>query len=51
LLSNTMTGARLVLGGVTPAGAGAFYPATLLADVGPGMPAYHEEFFGKVDLS
>jgi succinate-semialdehyde dehydrogenase/glutarate-semialdehyde dehydrogenase len=37
----------LVLGGVTPAGEGAFYPATLLADVGPGMPAHDEELFGS----
>ncbi len=41
-------GARLVLGGEVPDGPGAWYPPTLLADVGPGMPAYHEELFGPV---
>ena len=41
-------GARCVLGGAIPAGAGFYYPATLLVDVGPGMPAYEEELFGPV---
>lgn len=41
-------GARLVLGGKVPDGPGAFYPPTILADVGPGMAAYHEETFGPV---
>jgi len=41
-------GARLVMGGEIPSGAGAFYPVTLLTGVGPGMPAYHEETFGPV---
>jgi succinate-semialdehyde dehydrogenase/glutarate-semialdehyde dehydrogenase len=41
-------GARLLLGGEIPAGPGAFYPPTVLADVGPGMPAYDEETFGPV---
>ncbi|HVT19533.1 MAG TPA: NAD-dependent succinate-semialdehyde dehydrogenase [Thermoanaerobaculia bacterium] len=41
-------GARCLLGGEVPAGAGAFYPATVLAGVGPGMPAYEEELFGPV---
>ncbi len=41
-------GARLLLGGGLPAGAGFFYPPTVLADVGPGMPAYEEELFGPV---
>jgi succinate-semialdehyde dehydrogenase/glutarate-semialdehyde dehydrogenase len=39
-------GARVVLGGKVPDGPGAFYPATILADVGPGMAAYDEEVFG-----
>jgi succinate-semialdehyde dehydrogenase/glutarate-semialdehyde dehydrogenase len=39
-------GARLVLGGEVPDGPGAFYPATVLAGVEPGMPAYDEEVFG-----
>jgi len=41
-------GARCVLGGEIPPGPGAFYPATVLTDVGPGMPAYQEELFGPV---
>jgi succinate-semialdehyde dehydrogenase/glutarate-semialdehyde dehydrogenase len=41
-------GARCLLGGEVPDGPGAFYPATVLTDVGPGMPAYEEELFGPV---
>lgn len=41
-------GARCLLGGEIPAGAGAFYPATVLTDVQAGMPAYSEELFGPV---
>jgi len=41
-------GARLVLGGEVPSGPGFFYPPTILADVGPGMPAYDQELFGPV---
>jgi succinate-semialdehyde dehydrogenase/glutarate-semialdehyde dehydrogenase len=41
-------GARCLLGGEIPAGPGAFYPATVLTEVGPGMPAYEEELFGPV---
>ncbi len=41
-------GARLVCGGQIPDREGAWYPATLLADVKPGMPAYDEELFGPV---
>jgi succinate-semialdehyde dehydrogenase/glutarate-semialdehyde dehydrogenase len=41
-------GARLVIGGQVPAGPGAFYPPTILADVAPGQPAYDEELFGPV---
>jgi succinate-semialdehyde dehydrogenase/glutarate-semialdehyde dehydrogenase len=41
-------GAKLLLGGEVPAGPGAFYPPTVLADVKPGMPAYQEELFGPV---
>lgn len=41
-------GARLVMGGEIPEREGAFYPATLLADVTEGMPAYNEETFGPV---
>lgn len=41
-------GARLALGGQRPDGPGAFYPATVLADVMPGMAAFDEELFGPV---
>ncbi len=41
-------GARLRLGGKVPPGEGAFYPPTVLTEVGPGMPAYEEELFGPV---
>jgi succinate-semialdehyde dehydrogenase/glutarate-semialdehyde dehydrogenase len=41
-------GARLLLGGRVPEGPGAYYPPTVLTDVGPGMPAYGEELFGPV---
>jgi succinate-semialdehyde dehydrogenase/glutarate-semialdehyde dehydrogenase len=41
-------GARIVVGGEIPDRAGAWYPATVLADVRPGMPAYDEEVFGPV---
>ncbi len=41
-------GARRLLGGEIPAGKGAFYPATLLAAVDKGMPAFDEETFGPV---
>ncbi len=41
-------GARCLLGGEIPEGPGAFYPATVLTDVRPGMPAYEEELFGPV---
>jgi succinate-semialdehyde dehydrogenase / glutarate-semialdehyde dehydrogenase len=41
-------GARLALGGERPDGPGAFYPPTVLADVGAGNPARVEELFGPV---
>jgi succinate-semialdehyde dehydrogenase/glutarate-semialdehyde dehydrogenase len=41
-------GARCLLGGQVPAGPGAFYPPTVLADVKPGMAAWSEELFGPV---
>ncbi|OWQ55114.1 succinate-semialdehyde dehydrogenase [Stenotrophomonas maltophilia] len=39
-------GAKLLLGGEPVAGSHAGYPATILDNVGPGMPAYDEELFG-----
>ncbi|MDF3057711.1 MAG: Aldehyde Dehydrogenase [Rariglobus sp.] len=43
-------GARVLLGGILPPARnkGAFYPATVLSGVRPGMPAYDEELFGPV---
>jgi succinate-semialdehyde dehydrogenase/glutarate-semialdehyde dehydrogenase len=41
-------GARLVMGGRIPDRPGAWYPATMLTGVGPGMAAYSEELFGPV---
>ena len=41
-------GARLLLGGQVPDKPGAWYPATILADVEPGQPAHDEEVFGPV---
>lgn len=41
-------GAKPVLGCEIPAGAGAFYPAGILTEVKPGMPAFEEELFGPV---
>lgn len=40
-------GARLLLGGYIAPG-NSFYPPTVLENVVPGMPAYHEELFGPV---
>jgi len=41
-------GARCLLGGEIPGGAGWYYPPTILDQVEPGMPAYEEELFGPV---
>lgn len=41
-------GAKCLLGGKVPDEIGAYYPATVLTDVAPGMPAYHDELFGPV---
>ncbi|MBR8538191.1 NAD-dependent succinate-semialdehyde dehydrogenase [Carboxylicivirga sediminis] len=41
-------GAKLLTGGYIPNRDGAYYPATVLGDVQPGMVAYHEELFGPV---
>jgi succinate-semialdehyde dehydrogenase/glutarate-semialdehyde dehydrogenase len=41
-------GAKCILGGEIPKGKNAFYPATILTKVKPGMPAYDEELFGPV---
>jgi len=41
-------GGRLVLGGTIPQGKGAYYPATILTDLKPGMEAFDNELFGPV---
>lgn len=41
-------GAKALCGGEAPDRQGAYYPATVLADVTPGMPAYADEIFGPV---
>ncbi len=41
-------GAKIILGGKLPSGPGSFYYPTILTDIEPGMPAYHEEIFGPV---
>ena len=46
--SSVNKGAKLLTGGYVPDRDGAYYPATVLGDVRPGMVAYHEELFGPV---
>lgn len=41
-------GAKVLCGGEVPDRTGAYYPATVLADLAPGMPAYDDEIFGPV---
>lgn len=41
-------GAILLCGGKAPDRIGAYYPATVLANLAPGMPAYDDEIFGPV---
>ncbi len=41
-------GAVCVCGGKVPDSEGAYYPATILKDVQPGMPAFDDELFGPV---
>ncbi|MEM1270329.1 MAG: NAD-dependent succinate-semialdehyde dehydrogenase [Bacteroidota bacterium] len=48
VLDSLSSGAKLLLGGQIPESIGFFYPATVLTNVKPGMPAYGEELFGPV---
>ncbi len=41
-------GGKLILGGDIPANEGAYYPATILADLKPGMEGFDNELFGPV---
>ncbi|MDZ7807433.1 MAG: NAD-dependent succinate-semialdehyde dehydrogenase [Gracilimonas sp.] len=48
VLKSIEKGAKAIIGGEKPEGEGAYYPVTILDNVGPGMPAYEEELFGPV---
>jgi succinate-semialdehyde dehydrogenase/glutarate-semialdehyde dehydrogenase len=48
VLKSIEHGAVCILGGTVPEGNNAYYPATILTNVKPGMPAYDEELFGPV---
>lgn len=48
IIKSIAKGAACLLGGEIPEDPGAFYPATVLGNVGKGMPAYEEEIFGPV---
>ena len=48
VLRSVTSGAKLLAGGTVPDRPGAWYPFTILGDVGPGMAVYHEETFGPV---
>ncbi|WP_340241209.1 NAD-dependent succinate-semialdehyde dehydrogenase [Sulfitobacter pontiacus] len=41
-------GAKVLCGGEVPDRRGAYYPATVLSDLKPGMPAFDDEIFGPV---
>lgn len=43
-------GAKILCGGKKTASEGYYYPATVLSNVTPGMPAWNEEFFGPVAI-
>ena len=48
VLRSVEAGAKRAVGGEVPEGPGWFYPATVLTQVRPGMPAHDEELFGPV---
>ncbi len=48
VIESIVNGAKVLLGGQVPNREGAYYPATVLADVHKGQPAYDEEIFGPV---
>lgn len=50
VLATVDQGARVVLGADRPTGPGAYYPATLLVDTGPGMVGFDEELFGPAGV-
>jgi succinate-semialdehyde dehydrogenase/glutarate-semialdehyde dehydrogenase len=48
VMKSVELGATILLGGTIPEGEAPFYPPTVLENVVPGMPAWHEELFGPV---
>lgn len=46
--ASVAAGAEILCGGQVPEGDGFYYPATVLANVTPGQPAYEDELFGPV---
>jgi succinate-semialdehyde dehydrogenase/glutarate-semialdehyde dehydrogenase len=48
VLKTIAQGGKLVLGGEIPDRKGAYYPATILADLEPGMEGFDNELFGPV---
>jgi succinate-semialdehyde dehydrogenase / glutarate-semialdehyde dehydrogenase len=48
VIQSEKKGARVLTGGNIPNMKGAFYPATVITDIKPGMPAYDDELFGPV---
>lgn len=48
VLDSIAAGAQAITGATVPDLDGAYYPATILVNVKPGMPAYDQEIFGPV---
>ena len=48
VLRSVKAGAKILAGGTVPDQPGAYYPPTVLANVGPGIAAFDEETFGPV---
>lgn len=48
VLKTVSQGGKLTLGGEIPDREGAYYPATILSDLKPGMEAFDNELFGPV---
>lgn len=48
VLKTVSQGGKLILGGEIPEGEGAYYPATILSELEPGMEAFDNELFGPV---
>ncbi|MBC5841870.1 NAD-dependent succinate-semialdehyde dehydrogenase [Flavobacterium sp. F-380] len=48
VLKTIAQGGKLILGGYIPDQKGAYYPATILADLKPGMEGFDNELFGPV---